>query len=215
MAFDFRDGRGTAEVKRLYQAVAMALMSLSSETPDATRLAGFRMGLRGIPIDAIERACGIAAETMERPPRPVDLRRLAGEHKPEQAALIAWEKALDAVSKLGPYRHVTFDDGTTNAVIRSMGGWPVFCGRFGDAGEEKWVRQEFIKTHLSLSGVNGDACRPLSGLSQATVRGGKVVKPLPAIIRTGLPPSPVAIDVRPPAAIEHKQEVPKVEFSKP
>ncbi len=56
--------------------------------------------------------------------------------------------------------------------------------RLGSAEDEKWYRIEFIKLYetLSTSGVDGETCRPLAGLSQATVANGEIVPALPCQI---------------------------------
>lgn len=184
MAFDFHDGRSRDEAERLYTSVSMAVMALNGSV-DQTLLAGFRLGLRGIDVGRIEAACERAVQTMERMPKPADLRRLAGERTPEQAALVAWEKACHAVSVMGPYKTVNFDDGVTNAVIRSLGGWPEFCGRFAGDEEEKWIRHEFLKAYAAMP-TGDEATRPLPGLARVEASGGRVQSPRPRLVVTGL-----------------------------
>lgn len=192
MTTNFRDNRSREEVGRLYAAVSMAIVALQG-TADQTTLAGFRLALRGIPIEAVEKACTEAMSSMQFPPKPVDIRRLAGELTGSQAALLAWTEVIKAVSGLGPWKTVSFDDGVSNAVIRSMGGWPTFCDRFKDSESEKWVRLEFTKAYEATRAVVPDeACAPLAGLSYGTARGGKRVPPRIHLVNTGLPMNPAA-----------------------
>src|SRR5690606_23112013 len=98
---------------------------------------------------------------------------------PDDRAMLAWSDVQNAIP-LGPYKHVDFSDKLINAAVRNLGGWPAFIGRLVDAESEKWLRLEFTKCYATLanSGVSGEMCAALPGLSQASVRGGEVVAPV-------------------------------------
>lgn len=115
-------------------------------------------------------------------PKPAELRKLCGNAVTgEHRAIAAWDDALKAVTRYGSWTPVDFSDSLINAAIRNLGGWLTFCGRLTGAEEEKWLRKEFVQTYESFAhgGVNGEVCKALSGLSQATVINGEVVKPIP------------------------------------
>jgi hypothetical protein len=125
------------------------------------------IGLNDMSLEMVQFAVMRAIRECDRLPRPVELRRLAGEATDEQAATIAWDDVLRAIP-CGPYKHVDFGNRTINAVVRNLGGWPNFVGRFTDAESEKWLRQEFIRAYrnLSSSSLSDEACAALAGLAQ-------------------------------------------------
>lgn len=146
-------------------------------------LHGYWLGLSDLPLQAVQMAVASAVRQCETLPRPVDLRRLAGEQTHEQRALAAWSDVLRAVP-LGAWKWIDFQDKLCNAAIRNLGGWPTFLDRFAGVDGEKWVRLEFIRAYqaLAASGVNSELLKPLVGLSQATSIGGKQCEPPAALI---------------------------------
>jgi hypothetical protein len=164
-------------------AVAIGAMCAAFGT-DASKalILGYWMGLSDLSITDIQQAVARSMRESQHLPKPVELRRLAGEKTPEAAAMAAWGDVQRAIP-LGPYKHVDFSDKLINATIRNLGGWPTFIGRLTDEESEKWLRLEFMKCYAALasSGVNGEACEPLTGLSQASVAEGKITAP--AVLR--------------------------------
>jgi len=127
-------------------------------------LTAYEMGLDGLAIEEIEAAAKRALKTCKFMPTPAELRELAGDAKPEDAALIAWEIATRAVEAIGWYGSVQFEDPAITATIRSLGGWQKFCERCGGE-EEKWLRKEFLTTYASYrrTGVSPEAAMPMVG----------------------------------------------------
>lgn len=143
-------------------------------------LHGYWLGLGDLELGDLQAAVAKAIRSCDRLPRPVELRRLAGEKTKDQRAIAAWGDVLRA-SSLGSYRHIDFQDRVINAVIRNLGGWPKFLERFDSEDGEKWARIDFLKTYVAFveGGVDGEACKPLPGLSQASLVNGEVVAPVP------------------------------------
>lgn len=139
---------------------------------------GYWMGLSDLELSDVQRAVSRAMRECQFMPRPIELRRLAGQDTPEAAAMIAWGDVERAIG-LGPYKHVDFTDKLVNAVIRNMGGWPSFLGRLSDAESEKWARIEFLKCYgvFAQRGVDGESCEPLPGLSEKSVVAGNLAEP--------------------------------------
>ena len=168
-------------------------LALLGETFDKditrTRLQAYWIGLQDLPLDRFEQAVHKAIEQSEFFPTPAALRKLAGYGSGEEFVMMAFSVVLKSIARFGPYKHVDFQDVTINATIRNLGGWPTFVGRFTDAEAEKWARLEFIKTYSAFrqSGIDGDAARPLPGLS--------TVEP-PRIYRIACPIAP-AIESQP------------------
>lgn len=101
-------------------------------------------------------------------PQPSDIIRIIDGGVGEQAEL-AWAKAFRAVSLVGAYSDVVFDDAIIHAVIDGMGGWVKFC-----AGEHKdfdFKRLEFVKAYRAIKnrGVS-EYVGVLQGISNAQNR---------------------------------------------
>lgn len=158
----------------LVSTLAEAFRQTSS---DAMMLA-YDIGLRDLPLADIERAVMTAIRDSKFMPTVSELRRLAGVKTAESRAILAWNIVLDTVP-IGSYKHVDFEDKAINAAIRSMGGWPALLDRSGD-DFYVWARKAFIEAYETFS-RHRDASdeRPLAGLSEAMVRGGRIVPPEP------------------------------------
>lgn len=176
----------------------------------------YTLALADLPIEAVERAALRGMRECKFMPTVAELRDLAGGVRAADRPTLAWEAVRLGLSH-GPYRHVDFDDPLTNATVRSLGGWPSFVERFSDSEAEKWTRKDFLDTYARLlsSGVSGDVCRPLAGLSEVSVVDGVQVPPIAHKVATGLPV--LTNGVRP--AISRRDsgddDRPKVEFKKP
>lgn len=174
------DGNGLdPELERFNMAIVAMLETFGQEAT-AARLRGYELGLVGVPIDSVELAVAKSLQSNRLPPKPAELREIAAGGSAEDLAIAAWADVQRALP-LGPYKHVQFDDGLINATIRSLGGWPAMFDRLTSAEEEKWYRLNFLKTYQSLArtGVNGEACAALPGLSEAELVNRKTVAPRP------------------------------------
>jgi hypothetical protein len=146
------------------------------------RFLGYWVAMRDLSLFVCQQAVYRAMGESKRLPLPAELREFAGVPNPEQKAIAAWGDA-ERASRLGSYKHIDFEDKLINAVIRHLGGWPMFLSRW-TGSEEKWLRMEFVKVYRNFqsTGVNGDACRALPGLSQAQSSGGIVAEPVAVLI---------------------------------
>lgn len=174
------------EKARIGAAVAV-LAEAYRQKVSVTTLTAYEWGLAGLTGDQVEQAVGEALRTKKFMPSPAELRELTGEMSPHDRGLIAWHAVLKAVSAVGSYSPVDFADRTVNAVIRNLGGWPTFCGRLDSAESEKWLRKEFIDTYAAFAkrSLSDDACRPLSGIAEKTVRNGVLCDPVPRLVGVG------------------------------
>lgn len=74
------------------------------------------------------------------PPKPADIAKyILGD--PESKPLEAWTKVETAISRVGPYKSVVFDDQGVMAVIEDMGGWILLCSITNE--ELPFKRNEF------------------------------------------------------------------------
>lgn len=156
-----------------FAVVVSAMLETFGQEATKPRLLGYWLGMRDLDLYQVEQAVTKAMRTATRLPSPAELREFVAGGSTQDRAVAAWGDVLQAVPH-GPWRHIDFEDRLINASIRLLGGWPTFMERFRDAESEKWARLDFVKTYSSLarSGVNGDACRPLAGLSTLEAAGG-------------------------------------------
>jgi hypothetical protein len=143
---------------------------------------GYLLGLRSLTMPELETAVSRAVVECKHLPRPAELLDLAGKGNSDSRAILAWDCAVGAAGH-GPYKPVDFGDKLINATIRSLGGWPSFLSRLhGD--EEKWCRQEFIKTYSAYQRQTPpeDSIRPLPGLGEMTSVNGVLQKRRPIAI---------------------------------
>lgn len=152
------------------------------QSVSAVTIEAYAAGLEGLTDDQVLRAGKRALQTSKFMPTPAEIRDLAGAGAAGRS-IVAWGDVLRAIPR-GPYRHIDFQDPIVNASIRLLGGWPSLFERIGLADGEKWYRIEFLKAYDSLctSGVDGEICRPLSGISESEVRGGVIGPPVPLAI---------------------------------
>jgi hypothetical protein len=144
---------------------------------------GYAMGLAGMSEAEIIQACQQAMRDCKFMPTPRELRDFVGKGNDAGARpVLAWDCAMSAVGH-GSYKPIDFEDKLINATIRSMGGWPSFLSRLhGD--EEKWARQEFVKTYSAYQKTPpaGESCKPLQGLGGMTSINGVVQERKPIAI---------------------------------
>jgi hypothetical protein len=142
----------------------------------------YAAGLEGMTDEQVLVAGKRAIQSCKFMPTPSELRELAGQGNAANA-IAAWADVQRAMP-LGSYKSIDFADPLINAVVRLLGGWPALLDRCGTVDGVKWYRIEFTKLYesLSLSGVDGEVCRPLVGLAEVQALGGKVVRAIPVVV---------------------------------
>lgn len=81
-------------------------------------------------------------------PKPADVVRvLQGTYA--DRSLMAWGKVYEAMTRVGAYASVVFDDPAIHAVIEDMGGWPQVCRSEVDA--LPFLQRRFCDTHRAYS----------------------------------------------------------------
>lgn len=96
-------------------------------------------------VDALTRD----AEAGKFPPKIGDLTRaLQGTHT--DRAQLAWGKALEAMSSVGAYTDVVFDDPAIHAAIEDLGGWPKVCR--SETKELSYLQHRFCESHKAYTG---------------------------------------------------------------
>jgi hypothetical protein len=147
-------------------AIESLFVGMGAESTKMTFKA-YWIGLSDLSLEEVQIAVCKAIQTCKAVPKPAELRELI-HGKQQDRAELAWLEIQRAIP-LGPYKHIDFcGDRVINATIRSLGGWPSFLARFTSATEEKWARQDFIRTYERLSGcgLSDEALGYLPGLTE-------------------------------------------------
>jgi len=148
-------------------SVAIGAMCAAFGT-DASKalMLGYWMGLSDLELRDIQTAVARSMRESQHLPRPVELRKLAGESTAGDRAEIAWNELQRAIP-LGPYKLIDFADGVINATVRSLGGWPSYLARFDSAENEMWARKDFMATYVRLAsvGLSEEAMAYLPGIT--------------------------------------------------
>jgi len=165
------------------------------QEPTEPLLEAYWLGLQDLPFRAVKAAASRALRQCRFLPSVAELRELAGEAKPEDRALLAWEAFERAVETHGGYASVAFDDPAITATCRSLGGWERCCSTPTEEFD-KWLRKDFLTTYAAIcrTGVSEDAARPLIGIHdrQNAASGYREHLSTPTLVRTRLPALPGA-----------------------
>jgi hypothetical protein len=95
------------------------------------------------------------------PPKIADIVRVLEGTATDRAAL-AWGKVLEAMSAVGAYRDVVFDDPAIHAAVQDLGGWPKLCRT--EQRELGFVQHRFCEAHRAYTGRGAfDFPRQLTG----------------------------------------------------
>lgn len=81
-------------------------------------------------------------------PKVADIVRVLQGTTTERAAL-AWGKAHDAMSRVGAYTDVVFDDPAIHAVVEDLGGWPKVCR--WPVEELSYLQHRFQESHKAYT----------------------------------------------------------------
>lgn len=102
-------------------------------------------------FDQVKKALSAHATDPERgmfAPKVADIVRiLAG--TPTDRSMLAWGKTHEAMSSVGAYTDVVFDDPAIHAVIADMGGWPKVCRYPLD--ELSYLQHRFCEAHKAYT----------------------------------------------------------------
>lgn len=82
-------------------------------------------------------------------PKPADVVKALAGTSTDRAAL-AWGKAYEAMSAVGAYQDVVFDDPAIHAVIEDLGGWPKVCR--SELKELGYLQHRFCEAHRAYTG---------------------------------------------------------------
>lgn len=175
-----------------------ALYSVCEQRLDDLQKSFWFQAVRDLTGEQWLRACVTLMQTHKWPRLPsiAELRDVAigPDNKPvtaDQRALIAWNAVLDAVSRVGGYASVDFDDPVVHAAINAIagqGGWSTLC----DVPSEElrtWKRKEFLETYKAFLpvGIRPESHLPLHGLIARDCAAKQLPAPEPVKLAIGLP----------------------------
>lgn len=83
------------------------------------------------------------------PPKVADLVRILAGTATDRAQL-AWGRVLEAISAVGAYQDVVFDDPAIHAVVEDLGGWPKVCR--GETKDLGYLQHRFCESYRAYAG---------------------------------------------------------------
>ena len=107
--------------------------------------------LQGCELEQVATALQRHAMDPERgqfAPKVADLVRVLQGTSTDRAAL-AWGKVHEAMSAVGAYSDVVFDDPAIHAVVEDLGGWPKVCRT--DLQELSYLQHRFQEAHRAYT----------------------------------------------------------------
>ncbi len=142
-------------------------------------------------------------------PKPADIRRYSTGAS-DRDPVHAWSEVERAMTRLGAYATVQFEDSVINLIIRDMGGWPWICSRDID---EPWTQKEFERRYEAYRDSGQGSNEPLMGLHEQANRASGYLSHIPAPVLIGpagditLPQLGGAKGAPLPGTEDHRQEI--------
>lgn len=127
-----------------------ALAASFGREVDEALLSGYWLGLDDLSLSAIEKAVAEAIRSYKFMPAPAVLRELAGEMLGEDRVQLAWDSMVAAISEVGGYRSITFEDPAITASVRALGGWERICSAESEE-LHKWLRKDFERVYPTFA----------------------------------------------------------------
>ena len=109
-------------------------------------------GCQPYTLEQVKKAMTAHASDPERgqfSPKVADIVRILSGTYTDRAAL-AWGKALEAMSAVGAYTDVVFDDAAIHATIEDLGGWPKICR--GETKDLGYLQHRFCESYKAYAG---------------------------------------------------------------
>lgn len=115
--------------KRRFALAIHALAEYYGKPMSDGVLSLYWQGLDGYDINVIESAIGKHLRNPDNGtwmPKIADIIKMI-EGNTADMAVVAWKKVIDAISRVGQYQSIAFDDPLIHAAIDGIGGWPALC----------------------------------------------------------------------------------------
>lgn len=124
--------------------------------------------LKGFDIESIDKAITghLKSDTGQFMPKVSDIIKII-DGSSTDVAVVAWTKVEKAISAVGAYASVVFDDPIIMAVIRDMGSWSQLCHKRID--ELPFIAKEFQQRyrHYKTTGRDTEHPKVLIGMAEA------------------------------------------------
>lgn len=107
---------------------------------------------QNVSFEQVSKAINAHVKDAERgqfAPKVADIVRVLQGTTTDRAAL-AWGKVLGAISSVGAYQDVIFDDPAIHAAIVDCGGWVKICR--GEIAELSYLQHRFCQSHKAYTG---------------------------------------------------------------
>lgn len=108
--------------------------------------------MRPFDLEQVSKALTAHATDAERgqfPPKVADVVRILAGTATDRAQL-AWGKVHEAMSAVGAYQDVVFDDPAIHAVVEDLGGWPKVCRT--EVKELSYLQHRFTESYRAYAG---------------------------------------------------------------
>lgn len=141
-----------SEKTKFYALVADVLAYYRQDASKFT-LSVWWEGLKRFELEQINTALTAHATNSEKEgdfcPKVSNVIRMLEGTKSDKSAM-AWSKVHGAMSSVGAYTDVIFDDAAIHAAIEDMGGWPKLCR--GEISELSYTSHRFCESYKSYVG---------------------------------------------------------------
>ena len=143
-----------ANKKRFIDAMR-ALCATFEKDPSVDLLKAYAIGLKGLTADEVDQAVALAIRGKRFFPRPAELlelvgRAIASERTIQSVALEAFDHLAAALTHVGTYKSIEFDDPILAATVDHLGGW-VYLGTLSESRFYEFTRPQFVRAYVSFS----------------------------------------------------------------
>lgn len=108
-------------------------------------------GCKGYDFEQVTKALSAHATDPDRgqfAPKVADIVRQLGGTTTDKA-ILAWSKVHSAMSSVGAYQDIVFDDAAIHAVLQDLGGWPKFCR--AELKDLSYLQHQFCEAYRSYA----------------------------------------------------------------
>ena len=122
------------------------------------------IALENIEEQALEQCLPSLLKSRKWMPKPSEIREACGAQTSIDRPTLSWQAVRQAITTIGAYDSVDFDDPTINACLRSMGGWEQVTEWASD--DIHWRERDFLRNYAALLGVSlrSEQTAPLAGI---------------------------------------------------
>lgn len=154
--------------KGRFATLMLGIAEYYNESMSSPRIEIYWEALKDFDIDSIDRALKLhlRSDSGQFMPKVADIFKLI-EGTSSDTAIVAWTKVEKAISRVGAYASVVFDDAIIQKVISDMGSWSGLCHKNVD--EMPFVAKEFQQRyrHYKTTGKVTNHPKVLIGLAEA------------------------------------------------